>query len=99
MHILKISTILASEKGTAMKQTQTYSRTTLNGAKWEIVQDAFGAALYLNDKYSGYYFRSLAEANAFLDRIDEKYTTPQPSFAPCTIPAGYYGVPGRYYGD
>ena len=99
MRILKKSTILAVEKGTTMQQTQKFSRSTLNGAEWEIIVDGFGVALYLNNNYSGYCFRSLAEANAFLDRIDEKYRTPQPSITPCNIPANYYGVPGRYYGD
>ena len=83
----------------------TYNRTTLNGTKWEIVADNYGAALYINnfDKpgyhFSGYYFKSVVEANAHLDAIDEKISNPRPISTRCEIPADYYGVAGRYYGD
>ena len=92
------------QKDKTMTQEMTYERTTLNGTKWQIVADKFGAALYLNnyDKpgfhYSGYYFGSIAEANAYLDKIDERVAHPI-EFKPCEIPADYYGVAGRYYGD
>lgn len=74
------------------------NRTTLNGTKWQIVADNFGAALYMNDKYSGYYFRSIEEAQAHLDKVDERVRTP---YVPqsCEVPSDYYGVAGRYYGD
>ena len=81
-----------------MNNAKTYSRTTLNGTKWQIVADNFGAALYMNEKYSGYHFRSVEEANAHLDAIDERVSKPV-QFSPCSIPADYYGVAGRYYGD
>lgn len=44
------------------------NRTTLNGTKWQIIADNYGAALYLNNfgkpgyHYSGYWFRTVAEA-------------------------------------
>ena len=73
-------------------------RETLNGTKWEIVADNFGAALYMNGKYSGYYFRSIEEANAHLDAIDERVKHPV-RFTPCEVPADYYRDCNRYYGD
>lgn len=104
LHILKISTIFVSVKGLDM-ETMTYNRTTLNGARWQIVVDKHGAALYLHnfDKdgfhFSGNYFNTMAEANEYLDRVDERTKNPV-HWTPCTtIPADYYGVPGRYYGD
>ncbi len=81
------------------------NRETLNGTKWQIVADNFGAALYINNfgkpgyHYSGYYFRSVEEANAHLNAVDERLLAPQPEFKPVEIPADYYGVSGRYYGD
>lgn len=73
-------------------------RQTLNGTIWEIVADNFGAALYMNGKYSGYYFRSIEEANAHLDAIDERIKTPV-QFTPCEVPTDYYRDCNRYYGD
>lgn len=73
-------------------------RQTLNGTQWEIVADNFGAALYMNGRYSGYYFRSIEEANAHLDAIDERVKTPA-QFTPCEVPADYYRDCNRYYGD
>ena len=80
------------------------NRTTLNGAKWQIVADRFGAALYLkNYNKEGYYFygeifRSVEEANAYLNKIDENFKKRQESTT-YEVPADYYGVAGRYYGD
>ena len=80
------------------------NRTTLNGAKWQIVADEYGAALYLNNfgkegfHFSGYYFHSIGEAQAHLDKVDERVRTPF-EFKPCEVPADYYGVAERYYGD
>lgn len=88
-----------------MTNEMTYNRTTLNGTQWEIVADNFGAALYMHNfgkdgyHFSGYYFKSVEEANAHLDAIDEKIRNPRPISTRCVIPADYYGVPGRYYGD
>ncbi len=88
-----------------MNETKTYNRTTLNGAKWQIEVNKYGAALYLHNygkdgyHFSGNYFRSLAEANEYLDGIDERTKNPV-RWTPCSfIPSDYYGVPGRYYGD
>ena len=79
-------------------------RTTLNGTKWQIIANNYGAALYLNNfgkegfHYSGYYFNSIEEAQAHLDAVDERVKNPV-QFTPCEIPSDYYGVNGRYYGD
>lgn len=75
------------------------NRQTLNGTKWEIVFDGFIAALYMNGYFSGYTYRSVEEANAHLDMIDAKYRAPQSTFKPAEVPADYYGVSNRYYGD
>lgn len=86
-----------------MNATKTY-RTTLNGANWMIEEDRFGATLFLKhyDKdgyyFSGNIFKSVAEANAYLDKIDERVSKPV-EFKPIAVPADYYGVAGRYYGD
>ena len=82
-----------------MNNAKTYSRTTLNGTKWEIVYDGFIASLHMNGYFSGYTFRSVDEANAHLDRIDAKYLAPQPEFKPVAVPADYYNDCNRYYGD
>ncbi len=80
------------------------NRTTLNGTKWQIVADKYGAALYLNNfgkegfHYSGYWFSSVEEAQAHLGAIDERVKKPV-VFTSCEVPADYYGVAGRYYGD
>lgn len=76
----------------------TIKRETLNGTKWEIVADNFGAALYMNGRYSGYYFRSVEEAQAHLDAIDARVCA-QREFIPAAIPADYYNDCNRYYGD
>ena len=87
-----------------MNNEMIINRTTLNGTMWQIVADKFGAALYMGNfgrdgyHYSGYWFRSIEEAQAHLDEIDERVSRPV-TFTTCTIPADYYGVAGRYYGD
>lgn len=79
-------------------------RKTLNGTEWQIVEDFLGVALFLKNynkegyHFSGYCFKSVEEANAHLDKIDERVCNPV-EFKPCAIPADYYGVAGRYYGD
>ena len=75
------------------------NRETLNGTKWEIVFDGFIAALYMNGHFSGYTFRTIEEAQAHLDAVDERCRTPKQEYKPVEIPADYYGVRGRYYGD
>ena len=82
-----------------MNMTQTYSRTTLNGVKWEIVADNFGAALYMNGNYSGYYFRSVEEANAHLNAIDERLSAPTVFNAPLDCSSFYGRGASVYYGD
>lgn len=80
-------------------------RTTANGTEWMFEADKYGCALYLrgnaNEEYhfSGDWFRSVAEANAYLDEVDRKVVTRMPSVADVIIPATYYAEPGRYYGD
>ena len=81
-----------------MNDIKTYNRTTLNGTKWEIVYDGFMAALYMSGHFSGYTFRTIEEAQAHLDAVDERVSRPM-TFSACSIPADYYGVAGRYYGD
>ena len=80
------------------------NRTTLNGTKWQIVADKYGAALYLNNfgkegfQFSGYWFRSVEEAQAHLDKVDDRVKNPI-VFTPCEVPADYYDDCSRYYGD
>ena len=84
--------------------TNTTYRTTLNGTKWMLETDKFGCALMIQnwDKdgyhFSGNYYRSEAEANAYLDSLDKAYLEPKKEET-YEIPADYYGVRGRYYGD
>lgn len=81
------------------------NRTTLNGTKWQIVADNFGATLYIENfgkegyHFSGRFFKGMEEANAYLDKIDEKVLAPVQAFIPAAVPADYYGRPGCYYGD
>lgn len=74
------------------------NRETLNGTKWEIIFNGFYASLFMNGNYSGYTFRSIEEAQAHLDAVDKRVSSTN-RFTPCEIPADYYGVRGRYYGD
>ena len=84
--------------------TKQIYKTTLNGAQWMIEEDKWGATLYLknhnNDGYhfSGDLFKSVAEANAYLDGIDKAYLAPKITET-YEIPDDYYSVAGRYYGD
>ena len=87
-----------------MDNKTTY-RTTLNKAQWMIVEDKYHTALYVKPYgsnkdfyFSGNIFKSIADANAYLDKIDERICTPREE-KPIEIPADYYGVRGRYYGD
>ena len=101
--VIFYSYLCNNKTGQEMKEEITY-RTTLNGAQWQIVKNFLGVSLFLknynNDGYHfhGEIFRSAEEANRFLDKIDERISKPQPAFA-YEIPANYYGVAGRYYGD
>lgn len=78
--------------------TTIINRETLNGTKWEIVADNFGAALYMNGRYSGYYFRSVEEAQAHLDAIDERVKS-SVKFTPCDCSSFYGRGSNVYYGD
>ena len=86
-----------------MTQNTTY-RTTLNGAQWMIEEDKWGATLYLTNynkdgyHFSGDLFKSVAEANAYLDGIDKAYLEPK-KVEVYEVPSDYYGAAGRYYGD
>ena len=80
-------------------------RTTLNGAQWMIMKDFFGGyALMLKNygkdgyHFSGDCFKSMEDANAHLDKIDARFLAPEPETS-YEVPADYYGVPNRYYGD
>ncbi|MCR5463186.1 MAG: hypothetical protein K6F06_01425 [Bacteroidales bacterium] len=81
------------------------NRTTLNGAQWQIVKDFLGVALFLKNynkegyHFSGYCFKSIEEANAHLDAINERTKHPE-QFTPCTDCSGFYGRGSNvYYGD
>ena len=43
-------------------------------------------------------FNSLEEANAWVDELDAPKLK-NVKYIPLEVPADYYGVPGRYYGD
>lgn len=83
---------------------ETTYRTTLNGTKWMLKGDRLGCALMMqnwnNDgfHFSGDFFATEAEAHAFLDGIDQSCAEPRKNEA-IEIPADYYGVANRYYGD
>ena len=75
------------------------NRTTLNGTKWEIVYDGFIASLYMNGYFSGYTFRSVDEANAHLDAVDERVSSSK-AFNTTLDCSGFYGRGSNvYYGD
>ena len=78
-----------------MKETRTHERTTLNGITWFIVADNFGAA---REQYSGYTFRTIEEAQAHLNAVDERVTAPREVAAlDCN---SFYGRGSNvYYGD
>ncbi len=73
-------------------------RETLNGTTWQIVAGQYGVVLYMNGKFSGYSFRTVEEAQAHLDAVDERVRA-QREFIPVAIPADYYNDFNRYYGD
>ena len=80
-----------------MKQT-IINRETLNGTKWEIVFNGGIAALYMNGYFSGLTFCSVEEAQAHLDKIDERVRAPRKVAAlDCS---SFYGRGSNvYYGD
>ena len=74
------------------------NRETLNGTKWEIVFDGFIASLYMDRHFSGYTFRTIEEAQAHLDAVDERVRAPREVAAlDCN---SFYGRGSNvYYGD
>jgi hypothetical protein len=42
---------------------ETLERQTLNGTKWQIVVSQYGVTLFMNEKYSGYSFSTVADVN------------------------------------
>lgn len=93
------------EKDRTMDNVKIIDRTTLNGTKWQIEVDNYGAALFIQNfgkegfHYSGHFFDSMEEANAYLDGIDESVKNPTP-FTPCSDCSNFYGRGSSvYYGD
>lgn len=82
-----------------MKNTTIINRTTANGSKWEIVYDGFVASLYLNGYFSGYSFRSVAEANAHLDDVDARVRAPRMTTSALDCSSFYGRGSSVYYGD
>ena len=88
-----------------MTNEMTYNRTTLNGTKWEIVADNYGAALYINNfgkdgyHFSGYWFHSVAEAQAHLDAVDERVRAPRMVSTTLDCSSFYGRGSNVYYGD
>lgn len=78
--------------------TTIINRETLNGTMWSLVADQYGVSLYRGNQYSGYWFRTIEEAHAHLDAIDERVSKPV-QFSHSTVPANYYDDTTRYYGD
>ena len=78
--------------------TTIINRETLNGTKWEIVYDGFIAALYMHNSFSGFSFRSIEQAQAHLDAIDERVKTAV-QFTPCDCSSFYGRGSNVYYGD
>ena len=77
----------------------TINRETLNGTKWEIVYDGFIAALYMNGHFSGYTFRTIEEAQAHLDAIDERIRAPRMVSTTLDCSSFYGRGSNVYYGD
>ena len=88
---------------------RTLERQSLNGftyrfVEWMMFGKPFVSTYFKMEKDSKFSpctktFNSLEEANAWVDAMDAATLAPKPEFKPVEIPADYYGVPGRYYGD
>ena len=82
------------------------TRITLNGTKWGIEKDVYGRFVLLMQNFdkdgfhfSGHSFNTRQELDEYLDEVDERVRNAG-AWEPCTtVPANYYGVVGRYYGD
>lgn len=87
-----------------MKET-IINRETLNGTKWQIVADKYGAALYMHNfgkdgyHFSGYWFHSIEEAQAHLDAIDARVRAPRMVSTPLDCSSFYGRGSNVYYGD
>ena len=87
-----------------MKEMKTYSRTSLNGYEFELVETIFGGfALYRkngNDfMYTGYSFRTMEDGIKHLDEIDERFNKPY-TYASTLDCSSFYGRGSNvYYGD
>ena len=75
------------------------NRETLNGTKWEIVFNGFYASLYMNEHFSGYTFRTIEEAQAHLDAVDERVRTPRSVETHIDCSSFYGRGSNVYYGD
>ena len=81
------------------------NRTTLNGTNWQIVADNHGAALYMGNfgkdgyHFSGYWFRTIEEAQAHLDAVDERVRAPRMVNTPLDCSSFYGRGSNVYYGD
>ena len=79
--------------------TTIINRETLNGTKWSLVADQYGVSLYMGDQYSGYWFRTIEEAQAHLDAVDERVRTPRTVSTPLDCSSFYGRGSNVYYGD
>lgn len=75
------------------------NRTTANGTNWEIVFNGFYATLYMNGGFSGYTFRSVEDAQAHLDAVDERVRAPRAVNTPLDCSSFYGRGSNVYYGD
>lgn len=82
--------------------------TTSYGTEYKFVEypGIFGGSdVHTYSKWDGQwhkitkFFKSLDEARQWIAELEEQHNAPQPEPKPLVIPDGYYGVPGRYYGD
>ena len=82
-----------------MSMSQTIiNRTTANGTQWEIVFNGFYASLFMNGHFSGYTFRTIEEAQAHLDAVDERVRAPR--LVTTLDCSSFYGRGSNvYYGD
>ena len=87
-----------------MKEMKTYSRTTLNGTMWEIVETIFGGyALYMDNGngfiFSGYSYRTMEQCIKHLDEIDERVSRPVQNNYHIDCNSFYGRGSNVYYGD
>ncbi len=90
---------LCTNKNEITMNTTIINRETLNGTKWEIVFNGFYSTLYMNGKYSGHTFRSVEEAQAHLDAVDERVSAPRMVSTPLDCPSLYGRGSSVYYAD